>query len=247
MYLSKGEHLMRIAETVSHHPFQDHELSISHHIPEREPPESADLPGQRSEQLGQDRGAGGEIDPLTPIPDTAEGIGRTPVPVAEYTHRNGEEAFPPSGVPERERLEQRDEPREFTQDQGELVGRVQDTQIEEELEWGLPGPSEPCEPPRKSDIRREVPPQRSKEQGGGPSRQVSPLPEQRIVEADKRCQKRLAALARDHIVKLREEREQMAYGWLGEYAEQAFSAKQEGSSLGSLRAEYIHRYNRMLD
>ena len=36
----------------------------------------------------------------------------------------------------------------------------------------------------------------------------------------------LAALARDHIVKLREEREQMAYGWLGEYAEQAFSAEQ---------------------
>ena len=67
------------------------------------------------------------------------------------------------------------------------------------------------------------------------------------MEADKRRQKRLAALARDHIVKLREERERMAYGWLGEYAERAFSAKQEGSSLGPLRAEYSHRYNRMLD
>ena len=29
MYLSKGEHLMRIAETASHRPFHDHELSIS--------------------------------------------------------------------------------------------------------------------------------------------------------------------------------------------------------------------------
>ena len=29
MYLSKGEHLMRIAETASHRPFQDHELSMS--------------------------------------------------------------------------------------------------------------------------------------------------------------------------------------------------------------------------
>ena len=67
------------------------------------------------------------------------------------------------------------------------------------------------------------------------------------MEADKRRQKRLAALARDHIVKLRDEREWMAYGWLGEYAERAFSAKQEGNSLGPLRAEYIHRYNRMLD
>ena len=88
------------------------------------------------------------------------------MPVAESTRRPGEEAFPPSGVPERERLEQRDKPREFTQDQGELAGRVQDTQIGEELEWGLPGPSEPCEPPRRSDIQREVPPQGSEEQGG---------------------------------------------------------------------------------
>ena len=29
MYLSKGQHLMRIAETASHRPFQDHELSMS--------------------------------------------------------------------------------------------------------------------------------------------------------------------------------------------------------------------------
>ena len=188
MYLSKGEHLMRIAETVSQRPFQDPELNISCHVPEREHPESGDLPGWGSEQLGQHRGAGDEIDPLTPIPGTAGGIGRTPVPVAESTCRPGEEAFPPSGVPERGRLEQRGEPREFTQDQGELAGRIQGTQIREELEWGLPGPSDPREPPRRSDIRREVPPQTSEEQGGGPSRQGSPLPEQRIIEADKRRQ-----------------------------------------------------------
>ena len=36
MYLSKGEHLMRIAEIASHRPFQDHELSMSRHVPERE-------------------------------------------------------------------------------------------------------------------------------------------------------------------------------------------------------------------
>ena len=29
MYLLKGEHLMQIAETASHHPFQDHELNMS--------------------------------------------------------------------------------------------------------------------------------------------------------------------------------------------------------------------------
>ena len=29
MYLAKGEHLIQIAETASHRPFQDHELSMS--------------------------------------------------------------------------------------------------------------------------------------------------------------------------------------------------------------------------
>ena len=57
----------------------------------------------------------------------------------------------------------------------------------------------------------EVPSQGNEEWGGDILRQGSSSPEQRIVEADKRCQKRLAVLARDHIIKLREERERMAY------------------------------------
>ena len=36
MYLSKKTHLMRIPEMASHRPMQDHELSMSRHIPERE-------------------------------------------------------------------------------------------------------------------------------------------------------------------------------------------------------------------
>ena len=39
----------------------------------------------------------------------------------------------------------------------------------------------------------------------------------------------------------------MAYDWLEEYAMRASSAKQSGTGLGTLRAEYIHRYNRLLD
>ena len=54
-------------------------------------------------------------------------------------------------------------------------------------------------------------------------------------------------MARDHIMKLREEQERMAYDWLEEYAMHASSAKQSGVSLRALRAEYIHRYNRLLD
>ena len=39
----------------------------------------------------------------------------------------------------------------------------------------------------------------------------------------------------------------MAYDWLEEYAMPASSAKQSGISLSTHRAEYIHRYNRLLD
>ena len=61
-----------------------------------------------------------------------------------------------------------------------------------------------------------------------------------------RCRRRLAALARDHIMKLREERQRMAYGWLEEYR-RASSAKLKGDDLSSLHAEYVHRYNQLLD
>ena len=39
----------------------------------------------------------------------------------------------------------------------------------------------------------------------------------------------------------------MAYDWSEEYAMHASSDKQSGTGLGTLRAEYIHRYNRLLD
>ena len=68
-----------------------------------------------------------------------------------------------------------------------------------------------------------------------------------MLEADKRRKRRLAALARDHIMKLREERDRLAYDWSEEYAEHASSAKQSGAGLGTLRAEYVHRYNRLLE
>ena len=39
----------------------------------------------------------------------------------------------------------------------------------------------------------------------------------------------------------------MAYDWSEGYAMRASSAKQSGTELGTLRAEYVHRYNRLLD
>ena len=54
-------------------------------------------------------------------------------------------------------------------------------------------------------------------------------------------------LARDHIVKLREERRKLAQEWLEEYSMHASSARLRGIGLGTLRVEYIHRYNKLLD
>ena len=92
-----------------------------------------------------------------------------------------------------------------------------------------------------------MPPQITEEQEGEPTTQEYPTPQQRLIEVDKRCRKRLSTLARDHIVKFREERQRMAYDWLEEYSMRAASAKLSGIGLSTLQAEYIHRYNRLLD
>ena len=94
MYLAKGEHLMRIAETASHRPFQDHELSMSRHIPEREyfgqggqePPL-----GPRPEIAREERD---DLDPPLPAVGEVGEIGRTPIPVAESTRHPGEKFLP---------------------------------------------------------------------------------------------------------------------------------------------------------
>ena len=57
----------------------------------------------------------------------------------------------------------------------------------------------------------------------------------------------MAALGRDHIMKLREERHQLAQEWQEEYSMWAASAKLRKRDLNTLRAEYIHKYNRLLD
>ena len=95
MYLSKGEHLMQIAETASHHLLQDHELSMYRHIPERE---HLGQGGQGS-PLGMEPGiaeeGGGDVDLLTPTMGAVGEIDRTPIPVAESTHHPGERPLTP--------------------------------------------------------------------------------------------------------------------------------------------------------
>ena len=238
MYLSKGEHLMCIAETASHRPFQDHELSMSQHIPEweyfsqggQEPPL-----GPRPDIVGEGRG---DVDPLTPTVGVIGEIGRTPVPVAESTRHPGEN--PNRRYTKRVNLQLLYKARGAV---GEARGDHEGT----EPEWALPRPSDPCRPPKAETGGGEVTSRDIRRRDGSPSEQKYSTPRQQLLEADKRHRRRLAALARDHIMKLREERDRMAYDWAEEYATRASSAKRSGAELGTLRAEYVHRYNRLLE
>ena len=124
MYLSKGEHLMQIAETASHRPFQDHELSMSRHIPEQEyfGQGGQELPsGPRPEIAREGRG---DLNPLTPTVGVIGEIGRTPIPVAESTRHPGEKPLPSVREHEREEPEQTGESTIPTQGQGGTVGEA---------------------------------------------------------------------------------------------------------------------------
>ena len=247
MYLSKGEHLMQIAETASHHPFQDHELSMSRHIPEWEHLGQ----GGQEPPLGTEPGIAGEgrgdVDPLTQTTGAVGEIGRTPIPVAESTHHPGERPLTPVTKHKGERPDQKGESPTPAQSQGGITGEARGDHWGGGPEWALPKPSDPHRPPKGGTGKEEVPLWDTQGGGEGPSEQEYPIPDQQLIEADKKRRRRLAALARDHIMKLREERERMAYDWLEEYAKRASSARQSGTGLNTLRAEYIHRYNELLD
>ena len=111
----------------------------------------------------------------------------------------------------------------------------------------MPRPTEQCTPLNEGTTKSEAPSQITGEQRKGPPEQRYSTPDQQLIEADMRHRRRLAALARDHIMKLREERQWIAYDWLEEYSRQASSAKLKGDDLSALHAEYIHRYNQLLD
>ena len=117
----------------------------------------------------------------------------------------------------------------------------------EDLSGALPRPSDPRSPPKVEIGGEETTSQSAQRQDGDSNEQKYLTPRQQLLEADKRRKRRLAALARDHIMKLREERDRLAYEWSEEYAQRASSAKQSGAGLSTLRAEYVHRYDRLLE
>ena len=194
---------MRIAETASHHSFQDHELSMSRHIPEWEyfGQGGQELPsGPRPEIAREGRG---DLDPPTPAVGVVGEIGRTPV--AESTCHPGEKLLPSVRKHEREEPDQTGGTTTPAQSQGGAVGEARGDHEGREPEWALPQPSDPRRPPKVETGGEEVTSQNTQRQEGGSIKQRYPTPRHQLLEADKRHRRRLAALARDHIMKLREE------------------------------------------
>ena len=166
MYLSKGEHLMRIAETASHRPFQDHELSISRHVPEREYTEPADWFTGEKVEMGQGRS---NLDPITPIVGATGGMGRTPILVAEFTRQPPEkEIFTPGKMFREEGPKYGSESMGSRQMRGESAEKDLGPQGRWEPEWALPKPTEPRRPPGESTAGRGSLPAKLINQRGNP-------------------------------------------------------------------------------
>ena len=111
----------------------------------------------------------------------------------------------------------------------------------------MPRPSDPRSPPKVETGGEGATARGTQRQDRGADEQRYPTPRQQLLEADKKRKRRLAALARDHIMKLREERDRLADEWAEEYAQRAASVKQSAAGIGTLRAEYIHRYDQLLE
>ena len=126
--------------------------------------------------------------------------------MAESTCHPGEKSFTPGKVRRGERPDQRGESPAHEQDQGETAEGTRGDQQEEEPEWALPEPFDPPRSPGEGAARGEVPSQVTREWEEKLPEQKYLTSEHQLIEADKRCRIRLAALARDHIVKLRQER-----------------------------------------
>ena len=167
--------------------------------------------------------------------------------MAESTRHSGEKFLPSVREHEGGEPDQTGGTTTPAQSQGGAIGEAQGGHEGREPEWALPRPLDPRGPPKAETGGEEATSRGTQRQDGGSAEQRYLTPRQQLLEADKRRKRRLAALARDHIMKLREERDRLAYDWSEEYAEHASSAKQSGAGLSKLRAEYVHRYDRLLE
>ena len=237
MYLSKKTHLMRIPEMASHRPMQDHELSVSRHIPEREtgptprmgdrqklqyPQTSAT---EEQEQRGGESATGGEVS-------------RTPQPVEVSTPRGTQHAPSREGAEGEETVD----PRQPTPERGQA--RPGSAEMQEggqgDPSYSLPPPISQLTPPR--------PPRSARTRDGSRQRAASDYPDEVTLEQANRVRKRkLAALAVQQILRIREERDRLEERLVQEFRERRQGLDLTREEVRLLREELIARYQDHVD
>ena len=131
--------------------------------------------------------------------------------------------------------------------QGEVVGETQGGYEGRESEWALPRPSDPRSPPKTETGGEGATTRGTKDKAKVlMSKGTLPLGNNywRLIRNAKR---RLAALARDHIMKLREERDRLQMNGQKNMLSVQPQLNKVQLGLARFRAEYIHRYNQLLE
>ena len=145
------------------------------------------------------------MDPLTPMMGAVGGIGRTPIPVAESMHHPGERPLTPVGKHKRERPDQKGETQLLHQTREGPLKKLKVIIREGNLNGHCLNPQTHIDLREERWEKRRYPLQDTQRWDEGPSEQEYPTPNRQLIEADMKRRRRLAALARDHIMKLREE------------------------------------------
>ena len=237
MYLSKKSHLMQIPEMASHRPMQDHELSVSRHIPERETdptPRSGD--GQNLQypptSLTEERG------PMGGEGTTGGDVSRTPQPVETSTPQTIQQTPVREGTDEEETVI----PCQPTPEGDQAPPDSAETQEggQGDPSYALPPPTSQATPPK--------PPRPARTQNRPCQRATSDYPDEMTPEQADRVRKRkLAALAVQQILKIRRERDRLEEQLVQEFRERRQTLDLTREEVRLLREELITRYQDQVD
>ena len=238
MYLSKKSHLMRIPEVASHRPMQDHELSVSRHIPERETGVTPRVGDGQTLQYPQTSVEGGQEPTEGGEGITGGDVSRTPRPVETSTPHTVQPAPPREGTEAEETVI----PRQPTPEGGPAHSAPMETQGggQGDPSYSLPPPTSQATPPR--------PPRPARVRDRPCQSTTSDYPVEMTPEQAERIKKRkLATLAVQQILKIRGERDR-----LEERLVQEFRARRETLDLTReevqlLREELVTRYQDFVD
>ena len=237
MYLSKKSHLMRIPEMASHRPMQDHELSVSRHIPERETGLTPRAGEGQALQYPQTF-VGEEQEPTEGEDITGGDVSRTPQPVETSTLKLFSKLRLEKILGQRKTVI----PRQLTPGGDQASSTPMETRGGGQGDPSYTLPLLPCMQ-RLQDLLGQL------ELGDRPCQSTtSGYPEEMTPEQAERVRKRkLAALAVQQILKIREERDRLEEQLVQEFRERRQTLDLTREEVQLLREELVTRYQDYVD